>query len=279
MFCEGLDIHFASAAKGNSLTELESRLEFALQAAEKACDFILGYYQAADLEVERKRDRTPVTQADRGAEELLRREITVAYPRDAILGEEFGDTSGESGYRWILDPVDGTKSFIHGVPLFGTMIGLEHSGECVMGVIAFPALGETVWGGRGLGAWWKKGNGAPRVAKVSNVTQMSEALLCLTTIEGWAKINGQDKLQTLLSKVELARGWGDCYGHMLVATGRADVMVDVGMNPWDVAAVWPIMEAAGGVFCDWQGQTTIHGGNGISVVPALREEVLGILQG
>lgn len=259
------------------MPELAARLEFALQAAERASQFIMGFYQAADLEVERKRDRTPVTQADRGAEELLRKEIARAYPQDGILGEEFGETAGTNGFRWILDPVDGTKSFIHGVPLFGTMIGLEQGGECVLGVIAFPALDEVVWGGKGLGAWWRKGTAEPRPARVSKVTDLSEALLCLTTIEGWLKVGARPQLDELLSRVQMARGWGDCYGHMLVATGRADVMVDVGMNPWDAAAVWPIMEAAGGTFCDWKGQTTIHGGNGISAVPALRDPVLEIL--
>ena len=259
------------------------RLDFALQAVEAAMKFIMGYYQAADLEVERKRDRTPVTAADRGAEELLRREIARVFPHDAVLGEEYGESSGTSGFRWILDPIDGTKSFIHGVPLFGTLIGLEDQREnpptCVMGVCAFPALNEVVYAARGQGAWWRRGNADPRSARVSQVSELKEAAFCITTIEGWQRENRQPILHKLVENCGLTRGWGDCYGHALVATGRADVMIDTGMNPWDAAAIWPILVEAGGHFSDWTGRPTIYGGNGVSVNAALKDQVLAYLQG
>lgn len=258
--------------------ELQSRLDFALSAYTKAKAFILGYYQQADLEVERKRDSSPVTAADRGAEELLRAEIAQHFPDDGVLGEEFGEAPGRNGYRWILDPIDGTKSFIHGVPLFGTLIGLEFEGECVLGVCGFPALDDVIYAATGQGAWWQQGSRPPRRAQVSNVNQLSEALFCCTTIEGWNRIGRRDAFDALLSRSKLSRGWGDCYGHALVATGRADVMVDAGLNPWDGAALVPIIREAGGYFCDWKGEPTIYGGNGVSLNPHLKDEVLAILR-
>jgi histidinol-phosphatase len=260
-----------------SLPELESRLTFALSAYAAAKTFILGYYQAAELEVERKRDSSPVTAADKGAEQLLRSEIERAFPGDGVLGEEFGDTPGTSGFRWILDPIDGTKSFIHGVPLFGTLIGLEYEGECVLGVCGFPALNEVVYAASGMGAWWQRGTAEPTRARVSKVKTLSEALFCCTSIQRWESIGRRDAFDQLVSSAQLARGWGDCYGHALVATGRADVMVDAGMNPWDAAALLPIVREAGGQFVDWSGKTTIYGGNGVSVNPFLKEEILRIL--
>lgn len=260
-----------------SQPDLQSRLDFALNAYSAAKAFIMGYYQAAELEVERKRDSSPVTAADRGAEQLLRAEIAREFPDDGVLGEEFGDTPGTSGFRWILDPIDGTKSFIHGVPLFGTLIGLEFEGQCVLGVCGFPALEEVVYGATGLGAWWQRGAAAPRRAWVSNVKTLSESLFCCTSIQRWETIGRRDAFDALVSQAHLARGWGDCYGHALVATGRADVMVDAGLNPWDGAALVPIIREAGGHFVDWKGEATIYGGNGVSVNSHLKDEVLAIL--
>lgn len=261
-----------------SQPDLQPRLDFALSAYAAAKAFILGYYQQADLEVENKRDSSPVTAADRGAEQLLRGEIAKHFPGDGVLGEEFGDSPGTNGFRWILDPIDGTKSFIHGVPLFGTLIGLEYEGQCILGVCGFPALDEVLYGARGLGAWWTKGSAAPKQARVSKVSQLSEAMFCCTTIEGWNRIGRRDAFDQLLSRAKLSRGWGDCYGHALVATGRADVMVDAGLNPWDGAALLPIIQEAGGHFMDWKGQPTVYGGNGVSLNPYLKDEVLAILR-
>jgi len=251
-------------------------MTFARTAALEASQLILGHYQSATLVVDRKRDSSPVTIADRNAEELLRAAIGRDFPGDAILGEEFGETSGTNGFRWILDPVDGTKSFIHGVPLFGTLIGVEFEGQCVAGVCHIPALGETAWGAKGIGAWWQPAGGEPRPARVSNVGELSQALFCFTTVQGFARIGRQDAFDTLTKSTGISRGWGDCYGHMLVATGRAEVMVDPLMNIWDAAALIPIIEEAGGHFVDWAGVVTAQSGNGISVNAALRDEVLRI---
>lgn len=254
--------------------EINDRLQFALTEARNAGELILRYYQDADLAVDLKSDQSPVTVADRGAEELLRKRIQETFPGDGVLGEEFGETESQNGYRWILDPIDGTKSFVHGVPLFGTLIGLEHQGEMVMGICRFPALDEMVYAAKGGGTWWKVGNEAPVQTRVTEVSDLSKALFCFTEIEGWNEINRFDVFARLSSEVRITRGWGDCYGHALVATGRAEFIVDPLMSPWDAAALVPILQEAGGHFVDWKGEATIHGGNGVSVNAALKDALM-----
>lgn len=259
-------------------TKLQSRLDFALQVAREASALILPYYRNPDLEVERKRDTSPVTEADKRAELLIRDRLAHEFPEDAILGEEFPDKPGTTGFRWILDPIDGTKSFIHGVPLFGTLIGVEYEGTCVIGVVRFPALDEVVYAARGGGAWWQIGDTSPRRVRVSNVASLAESTFCMTNPSRWLAMGKGEALEGLLTSAQLSRGWGDCYGHMLVATGRAEVMIDPAMNAWDAAALLPIVEESGGHFVDWSGNATIYGGNGISVVPGLKDEILQRLQ-
>ena len=256
----------------------QSRLDFALDAARKASELILRYYHNPDLAVELKEDRSPVTAADRGAEELLREQIGRQFPDDGILGEEFGEKPSDNGYQWILDPVDGTKSFVHGVPLFGTLIGLKCEERLVLGVCRFPALDEVVFAVESGGTWWQTGNGQPRQTQVTGVADLSQALFCTTTVTGWETAGRQDAFETLCRKTRLTRGWGDCYGHILVATGRADVMVDPGLSPWDAAALVPILQEAGGHFLDWDGEPSIYTGNGFSVNDALKDAVLQVLR-
>ncbi len=258
-------------------TELPTRLDFTVNASKEAAEFIMCHYQSPELAVERKRDSSPVTAADRGAEELLRRLISIQYPDDGILGEEFDETPGTSGWRWILDPVDGTKSFIHGVPLFGTLIGLELGDEQVIGVCRLPALGEVVYGARGLGAFWQVGENAPRPSRVSDVSDLSDATFCTTTIQGWSRVGRQAAFERFCDAAQISRGWGDCYGHILVATGRADVMVDPLLNPWDCAPLVPIMQEAGGHFVDFAGEISIHSNNGLSVNAGLKNAALKML--
>ena len=257
---------------------LSERLEFALAIARDAGRLILGYYQHEGLAVDLKGDKSPVTAADRGAEMLIRERVKQQFGDDGVLGEEFGEEPSRNGYRWILDPVDGTKSFVHGVPLFGTLIGLEHEGRMVLGVCRFPALDEMVYAARGSGSWWQKGNQEPRRARVTAVALLSDALFCTTTFTGWDTIGRRDALEKLSKAARITRGWGDCYGHILVATGRADVMVDPQMNAWDAAALVPIVEEAGGCFIDWQGRTAIDSGNGVSVNASLKDAVLAMLR-
>ena len=259
-------------------TELPSRLDFTIDAAKEAADFIMCHYLSPELAVERKRDASPVTAADRGAEELLRRLIGVQYPEDGIFGEELEEKAGTSGWRWILDPIDGTKSFIHGVPLFGTLIGLEYDHRQVLGLCRFPALNEVVYAAEGLGAWWQISENHRRPARTSDVKKIDDAVFCTTTIQGWRRVGQQAAFDKLCDAAAISRGWGDCYGHILVATGRADLMVDPLLNPWDCAALVPIMQEASGHFVDFNGDVTIHSNNGLSVNGHLRDATLELLQ-
>lgn len=259
-------------------SELPTRLDFTVEASQEAAEFIMSHYQSPELAVERKRDSSPVTAADRGAEELLRHLISKQYPDDGILGEEFEEKHGSSGWRWVLDPVDGTKSFIHGVPLFGTLIGLEYEREQVLGLCRFPALNEVVFAATGLGAWWQVNSSQRRPARVSDVSKLEDAVFCTTTIQGWRRVGQQAAFERLCEGTAISRGWGDCYGHILVATGRADLMVDPLLNAWDCAALVSIMQEAGGHFVDFTGQVDIHSGNGLSVNKKLKNAALEILK-
>ena len=259
-------------------SEIESRLQFALQASQSAAEFVMGHFLDPDLGVDLKSDESPVTIADRGAEELLRKELLSAFPDDAVMGEEFGETPGTSGYRWVLDPVDGTKSFVHGVPLFGMLIGLQHAGDNVAGICRMPALNEVAYARRGGGCWWQRGEEEARRTRVSSVDSLTESLFCFTAVEGFFEIDRIDALEKLSKAARLSRGWGDCYGHLLVATGRAELMVDPLLAEWDASALIPIVQEAGGAFFDWTGKTTAVGGNGISAVPALKNAILDLLQ-
>jgi len=257
--------------------ELGSRLKFAVDAAREASELILSHFQSVDLRVDLKKDASPVTIADRGAEELLRRKIVDLFPRDGILGEEFGEQPAQNGFRWILDPIDGTKSFVHGVPLFGTLIGIELDGRMAGGVCRMPGLDEVVYAGRGTGCWWQQGDRAPRQARVSQVSEFSQAMFCFTEYEGYLATGRGEVFPRLVESARITRGWGDCYGHILVATGRADVMVDPRMSPWDAAALVPLVIEAGGSFFDWTGEETINGGCGCSTNGLLREQTLKLL--
>ena len=227
----------------------------------------------------RKRDRSPVTAADRGAEELLRNRLRATFAGDGVLGEEFGEIPSENGFRWILDPVDGTKAFVHGVPLFGTLIGLEKEGRMVAGICRLPAAGAVVYAAEGGGAWWQVGSHEPRAARVSETDDWDEAVACFTELDGYERIGRLDVLDALRSQASMVRGWGDCYGHLLVAAGRADVRVDPLMNPGDIAALIPILREAGGSCTGWNGAIGIDVGNGVSVNAALREKTLALLKG
>ena len=209
-----------------------------------------------------------MTIADREAEKLLRRRIGERYPDHAIVGEEFGSDDRKARFRWILDPIDGTNSFIRGVPFYGVLVGLEIDHTPAVGVAYFPGVDEMVAAARGLGCRW---NGRP--ARVSDVTSLSEACVAYTDARAMHDRLGDDWTR-LMRDTALERGWGDCYGHCLVATGRADIMLDPRMNPWDCAALVPIVQEAGGRFTDWTGRVTIDGGDAVSTNGALHDEIL-----
>jgi histidinol-phosphatase len=255
------------------VSDLRRRMEFAADAARGAGEVVMRFFQKSPA-VESKADRTPVTEADRAAERFLRERIRAAFPRDGLLGEEFGEVPGESGRRWLIDPIDGTKSFIQGVPLFGVVLGVEGPDGPEAGAVYLPALDELVCAARGEGAWW---NGAR--ARVSAVDRLDQACVIYTTLRTFDQAGPEAAAggRRLFAACRLQRGWGDCYGHMLVATGRAEVMLDPVLNPWDSSPFPAILEEAGGTFTDWGGRRTIHGGSGISTNGRLFPEVQAIL--
>jgi len=262
-----------------SSAEVKRRLDLALSAGKEAGRLTLRYFQQANYEVERKSDASPVTIADRSAEQLLRERIAAAFPADGILGEEFGSTDGTSGYRWILDPIDGTKSFISGVPLYGTLVGIEHGGRAVAGVIYMPALDEGVYAATGQGSMYFRGEQEPRACRVSQKQKLSEGLFVTSQVDTFAKRGAAAAYEALQKAAYITRTWGDCYGYLLVATGRAEVMIDPILNVWDAAAVAPIIEEAGGTFTDWQGKPTIDAGEAIATNGNVLDEVLSITRG
>lgn len=257
---------------GESITELRSLLDFAVRLARDAGEITNQYFKGSFV-TERKADRSFVTNADREAESYLRSAISEAFPADGILGEEEGERAGTSGRRWIIDPIDGTYSFVHGVPLFAVLIGLEINGESILGVVNLPALNEIVYAARGLGCFW---NGEP--ARVSSTKSLPEALLLCTDFSTCEQHGFGPAAEVLQRRVNARRTWGDAYGHVLVATGRADIMLDPIMNVWDCAALLPIIEEAGGRFTDWLGQSTIHGGNAISTNALLFDQVMEVIR-
>lgn len=252
------------------------RLKLARLAGREAGQFTLRYFNQNNYEVEIKADDSPVTVADRGAEELLRAKISAAFGQDGILGEEFGEQAGTSGFRWILDPIDGTKSFISGVPMYGTMVGVEFDGRAVVGVVYIPGTDELVSAGVGHGCWYQAPGRAAAKAQVSRRDRLSDALFVTTAVKSFADLHRAAAYEKLENVCRLTRTWGDCYGYVLVATGRAEVMIDPVMNVWDAAALQPILEEAGGTFTDWQGRPTIHSGEGVATNGRVLDEVLAI---
>lgn len=247
---------------------LQDLLAFSAHAAWQAGRITLRYFQTG-VRIDKKSDDSPVTEADRAAERGIAGLIRDRFPDDAIVGEEFGDHAGRTGRRWIIDPIDGTKSFVHGVPLYGVMICVEIDGVPSVGVVHLPAMNEMVCAARGSGCTW---NGRP--ASVSTVSRLEDALLCATDFESFAEYGRDGAYRNLAGKVAYCRGWGDCYGHILVATGRAEIMLDPIMAVWDCAALQPILEEAGGTFTDWSGNATIAGGEAISTNGAVFDEVM-----
>lgn len=247
-------------------------LAFATETAWQAGRLTLGYFQTG-VQPEFKEDQSPVTVADRRAEELIRGRIEAAYPDHAIFGEEYGEEgSGEAGFRWIIDPIDGTISFVRGVPLYAVLIGLEVEGEIQVGVAYYPALGEMLAAATGEGCWW---NGRP--AHVSSVDNLSDALVAFTdaaAFETFGRASAWGRFQRSGATV---RGWSDAYGHLLVATGRAEVMIDPIMSAWDCAPFAPILREAGGYFGDWQGEHTIYAREAMSTNGALLPHVLALI--
>lgn len=244
---------------------LRDTLEFAVALAREGGDFTVPLFYSADLQVDQKADFSYVTEADRGAEELMRERLAERFPDDSVVGEEFGGTKGTSGRTWFLDPVDGTEAFVHGVPLYGTLVACVRDDQPMadVGVIYLPAISQIIFASRGEGAWWKSllpryidDKAMPemvREAKVSNVSNPEDAYLLSTHHEWWFKTGRGDVLSQLIEAFGIERMWGHCYAPFLVATGRAEVWVEPSAHDWDFAPVNLIIEESGGT------ATSIHG--------------------
>ncbi len=251
--------------------EIQKRLDVALASAWNAGATILRYYREQSLEAIWKGDGSPVTLADEEAETMLRADIGNAFPDDAMIGEEHEDAEGTSGYKWILDPLDGTESFVRKVPIFGVLIGLELNGAVVGGIVYMPAQRELAWAGKGLGTLWvedtsgfitvEEAKRAAVTAKVSSINEMSDALMTTTGQGAFHRSDRVDRFKGIRDATRKDRGWGNCWGHLLVATGRVDLSVEPKIREWDIAPFKAIVEEAGGRMTDLNGDDTIYSGH------------------
>jgi histidinol-phosphatase len=251
--------------------EWKSRYDAAQEFARRAGDLARDWYERG-VSVEWKSDASPVTIADRAAEELLRAELKRHFPNDAFLGEEFGDEPGSSGFRWIIDPIDGTRSFVRHIPIWATLVGLEYHGEQIGGIAYIPVFDQMYRALRGDGAFVNQ-----RRIRVSDVRRLDESLMCYSSI-GWFRKAGRERtFLELAARTQRQRGFGDFYGFVLVAEGACEMMIEHGVHAWDVAATKAIIEEAGGTFTNWAGEATIDSPDVLASNGHLHAETLAIL--
>lgn len=254
---------------------LQDFLTFAEKTAREAGALTLDYFLTAGATPEFKSDDTPVTVADRRAEQLIRERIAEAYPDHAVVGEEYGASDSNSSHRWIIDPIDGTKSFVHGVPLYSVLIALEIDGRVEVGCAYFPALDEIISGASGCGAFW---NGKP--CSTSDVSEIDRAVCAHIDTAYFGKNGKGEAWERLQKSVYYNAGWCDAYGYLLVATGRAEIMLDPVMAEWDCGPFPPIFREAGGYFGDWSGnEGRIDAGEALATNNHLKSQVVEILKG
>jgi histidinol-phosphatase len=251
--------------------EWRTRYEVAIDAAQKAGRLALGHFDI-NIHVEWKEDRSPVTVADRKVEAALKETLLARFPQDGFLGEESGSTSGSSGYRWIVDPIDGTRNFVRGIPIWATLVGLEYEGEQIAGVCYLPAMGQTYRALRGDGAYRDQ-----RKLHVSEVSSLSDASLFYSSISWFIKARCEQAFHELVHRTQRTRGFGDFYGFVLIAQGSGDLMVEHGVHAWDLAALKPIIEEAGGRMTDWNGNDTIERPDVVASNGKLHDVALEIL--
>jgi histidinol-phosphatase len=260
------------------VTDVGEDLSLALSAADEADALTLPAFHRADFTVETKADHTPVTEVDRGSEAAIRRALVEARPGDAVVGEEYG-TTGASDRRWIVDPIDGTKNFVRGIPVWATLIALEAAGELVVGVVSAPALGRRWWAGRGEGARAGAPGSPGDPIRVSPVASLGEAQLSYSSLDGWAERGQLDGFLGLARRCRRTRAFGDFWSHMLVAEGACDVGLDPVVSLWDLAAVEVVVEEAGGRFTDLDGVARADGGSAVSSNGLLHNSALAALDG
>jgi myo-inositol-1(or 4)-monophosphatase len=257
---------------------LEPYRAFIVELAGKSGDFIRPLFANPELAVELKADQTPVTEADRGAEELMRREIRKKFPGHGVVGEEHGAENPDAEFVWTLDPVDGTRSFAAGCPLFGTLIALLHRGQPVLGAIHLPMLRQLLVGDGTATTLNPSRNGTGgRPVHVRPCTRVGDALLLATDAFSPSKYQNGPAFDSLARRARLFRTWGDCYGYSLVASGYADAMCDPVMNPWDIQALVPVIRGAGGVITDWLGGDPVKGKSIVAAGPGIHGQIIAAL--
>jgi len=239
--------------------------------AERSGQVIAPYFLSADLAVELKEDQSPVTKADREAEAVMRDMIRKAYPQHGIIGEEYGPENTAAEFVWTLDPIDGTISFAAGCPLFGTLIGLLQDRQPVLGAIHNPVLDQLCVGDSGQTTV----NGC--AVRVREIQDLTDAMLLATDLPRIARERKWENFDRLLDQVGTFRTWGDCYGYLMVASGRADIMLDPLMHPWDVLPLIPVIQGAGGIITTWDGDDASQGDSCVAANKALHPQVLEIL--
>jgi histidinol-phosphatase len=250
--------------------KMDRRLEVALEAARAGGELALRYFRT-DLAVELKADRSPVTAADRACEQLIVSVLRRAFPQHGILGEELGEQAG-TGARWIIDPIDGTKSFIRRSPLFATLVALEEDGEITTGAIYAPALDDLLYAQKGLGAFDQQGR-----INVSDVASIERSMLTFGGPSALRKAGYWSLFERLVDRSARQRAYGDFYGYTFVARGQAEALVDVDLKPWDLAAVRIVVEEAGGRFTDFSGRPTIYGGTAVASNGRVHDDVLRVI--
>jgi histidinol-phosphatase len=258
---------------GGDRVDIAAELAFALELAELADGISARHFGRAGLLVESKADRSPVSEADREIETLIRRRLEATRPTHGVVGEEFGASPGASGLRWILDPIDGTRKFVRGLPGFATLIALEAAGDMLVGVASAPALGRRWWAGRGLGAF-----ADDRPIRVSPARALAEAHVAHGSIEGWQRAGRLPQRGELSVQCWGTSGYGDFWSHVQVAEGAAEVALEIEGAVWDFAALQVIVEEAGGRLTDLHGRRTAAGGSAVSSNGHLHAAVLGFFR-
>ena len=249
---------------------MQDFIDFSQQLAHASGE-IINHYFRSDIAVERKADESPVTIADREAEAVMREMIMARYPEHGIIGEEYGNHNEGAEYQWVLDPIDGTKSFVSGTFLFGTLIGLMRGGQPIVGVINHPVTSHLLLGAGGE-AWL---NGAP--VRVRDTDDLGDAVMLYTDFVHVGQYQNGSAFEQLMGQTRFNRSWGDCHGYFLLATGYADIMLDPIMHFWDIVALLPVVEGAGGVITSWDGGAPLSGNGIIAATPGLHAQVLRFL--
>jgi histidinol-phosphatase len=249
-------------------------LALAHMLADTADSISMNRFRALDLRVESKPDLTPVSDADTAVEKAIRATLARARPRDGVLGEEYGMSGGNGSRHWVIDPIDGTKNFVRGVPIWATLIALMEGDTPVAGLVSAPALGRRWWGATGLGAYAGKHQRAATRIGVSKVGRLADASFCYSSLSGWAESGRLEPIVDIILQVWRSRAYGDFYGYMLLAEGALDAMVEPELSLWDVAALIPIVTEAGGTFTDLDGRPGPGGGSAIATNGLLHTDVL-----